>query len=141
MKITKEADYALRVVHYLSTFEFGEKKEAKLIAESEGIPLRFLLKLLRKLNSAGITISYRGVNGGYALNRIPKEISFRDVIEAIDGPIYVNKCMEDAVHCNVNRVGRCAVHTALGDVQKNLRDQLDNINFENYKKEGLNPIL
>ena len=58
--------------------------EAKLIAEEENIPMRFLLKILRLLARAGFVESYRGINGGYALTRPPEEITLRDVIEAIE---------------------------------------------------------
>lgn len=129
MKITQEVDYALRVVLYLCKLGYGKKIEAKVISESENIPLRFLLKLLRKLKMAGIVESYRGINGGYALNKLPEEISFKDVIIAIDGPIYMNRCIFDPSHCNLNRTTRCEIHSALNSVQNNLIKQLQSVNF------------
>lgn len=130
MKVTQEVDYALRVVLYLCKLGYGVKIEAKAIAESEKVPIRFLLKLLRKLKMADIVESYRGVNGGYALNRKPEDISFKDVIVAIDGPIYMNRCMYDPSHCNINRTNRCEIHSALSSVQSNLIKQLDSISFK-----------
>lgn len=130
MRITQEADYGLRVVLYLSNRGYGEKVEAKVISEDEKIPLRFLLKLLRKLNAGGITKSYRGVNGGYALNKYPKEITLKDVIEAIDGPICVNKCIGNPEACNAGKVGKCAVHRAMCGVQRKLIEELEKVDFE-----------
>ena len=95
MRITQETDYGFRVILYLSKLGYGEKIEAKSISKDQGIPLRFLLKLLRKLTRHGIIKSYRGVNGGYSLNRMPDEITLKDVIEAIDGPIFINRCLDD----------------------------------------------
>jgi Rrf2 family protein len=51
------------------------------------MPERFLLQILRHLVTHGILHSTRGVDGGYALDRAPQEISLLDVIEAIDGPL------------------------------------------------------
>ncbi|MDT8717186.1 Rrf2 family transcriptional regulator [Clostridium sp. 19966] len=133
MKITQEADYALRVVLYLSKLGYDNKMDAATIAEHEGLPLRFLLKLLRKLITADIIKSYRGVNGGYALNKLPEDITFKDVIQAIDGPICVNRCIYDPSYCNVHRSNKCEIHNALSQVQIDLLAQLGKINFKNLE--------
>ena len=93
MRITQESDYALRVVLYFSSLNPGTKVSANIVAEDQNIPLRFLLKLLQKLKKADIVESFMGVNGGYALKREPKDISLKDVIEAIEGPIHLNRCL------------------------------------------------
>jgi Rrf2 family iron-sulfur cluster assembly transcriptional regulator len=130
MKITQEADYGLRVVIYLCKLGYGEKVESKIISEKEGIPQRFLLKLLRKLIQADIIKSYRGVKGGYAINKLPEQITLKGVIEAIDGPICVNRCVIDPEFCNLNKSGVCVVHRAMTKVQKNLSAELESINFK-----------
>jgi len=130
MKITQEADYGLRVVLHLCKLGYGEKIESKVISENEGIPLRFLLKLLRKLIQADIIRSYRGVKGGYSINKLPQQITLKDVIEAIDGPVCVNRCVIEPSFCNLNRSGVCIVHRAMIKVQKNLNAELESINFK-----------
>ena len=76
MKITREADYALRIIAMLAD-------ENRQIEQSDcrknDIPYRFTLKILRKIVQAGIIKSYRGVNGGYVLNKKPSEITLKDV--------------------------------------------------------------
>ncbi|ATW23658.1 RrF2 family transcriptional regulator [Candidatus Formimonas warabiya] len=129
MRITQEGDYALRVVLYLSKLGLDERIEARVISDQERIPLRFLLKLLRKLTMAGIVKSYRGIGGGYAIARRPEEISLKDVIEAIEGPIYVNRCLYDPGFCNLNRAHICDVHRALDKIQSRLIQDLGEINF------------
>ncbi|WP_055665759.1 RrF2 family transcriptional regulator [Desnuesiella massiliensis] len=130
MKITQEVDYALRVVLYLSKIGYGEKVDAKTISDLENIPHRFLLKLLRKLNAANIVRSFRGVHGGYALNKLPEEITIYDVVLAIDGPIYVNRCLSDPASCNISRTGVCEIHRALSMVQNNIIHDLKSISFK-----------
>ncbi|MBU3145502.1 Rrf2 family transcriptional regulator [Clostridium sp. CF012] len=129
MKITQEADYGLRVVLHLCKLGYGEKIEAKAISEKEGIPLRFLLKLLRKLIQVDILKSYRGVKGGYAINKLPEQITLKDVIEAIDGPVCVNRCVIEPNFCKLNRTGVCIVHRAMTKVQKILNAELESIDF------------
>ncbi|WP_422445151.1 RrF2 family transcriptional regulator [Thermoanaerobacterium sp. DL9XJH110] len=130
MKITQEADYALRVVAYLSKMGYGNKITAAKIAEEENIPMRFLLKLLRKLKAAGIIESILGVGGGYTLKKLPEDITLKDVIEAVDGPIYINRCLYDPEKCNLKRASRCNVHNALRKIQQILVTELGSINFK-----------
>lgn len=130
MRVTQESDYALRVIIYLYEIGIGRRVEARVIAEKENIPLRFLLKLLRKLAAANIIRSYRGSGGGYAIEKQPSEISVREVIEVVEGPIYVNKCLGDSTQCNLNRTSTCHIHRALQMVQDKLLANLDNLTFE-----------
>lgn len=136
MKITQEADYGLRVVLFLSKLDYGKKIEAKSISEQEHIPIRFLLKILRKLTHAGIVKSYRGVNGGYSLNKMPEEISIKDVIEIIDGPISINRCTIDDNFCTANRTSYCKLHKAMEDVRGTLCDILSKMNFGDLIEEN-----
>lgn len=129
MKLTQEGDYALRVVLYLYKYGQGKRVEAKVISQSENVPQRFLLKLLRKLAVVGIVKSYMGYGGGYAVEKPPEEISVREVIEAIEGPIRVNRCLEDESLCNAGRAKTCAVHKALEGVQQKLLSSLDQLTF------------
>jgi len=130
MKITQEADYALRVVAYLSKMGYGNKITAAMMAEQENIPLRFLLKLLRKLKAAGIIESILGVDGGYTLKKLPENITLKDVIEAVDGPIYINRCLYDPEKCNLKRASVCNVHRALRRIRQTLLKELGSINFK-----------
>lgn len=130
MRITQEVDYGLRVVLYLSALGVGEKVEARIISQHENIPHRFLLKLLRKLTGCGIIKSFRGVTGGYALNKEPKDINLYDIVVAIDGPIYVNRCLYDSANCNLSRSSTCTIHKALGKIQGNLINDLKSIRFD-----------
>jgi Rrf2 family protein len=126
MKITREADYALRIVAMLA----GKEKqiEARVISEENDIPYRFTLKILRKMVQAGLIKSYRGVNGGYILNKEPSEISLREVIEVIDGKIEINRCLDEPEMCKNTMVSK--VHEELTQVQRILSEELDKVTFQ-----------
>lgn len=136
MGITQECDYALRVLLFLSEKDTCDKVEAKVLSESLSIPHRFLLKLLRKLTLAGILNSCRGVRGGYSLAKNPEDISMKDVIEVIDGPIYVNRCLYDKAYCSLNRSSTCNIHQVLNHIQKQLEADLQNYNFKNIQTQN-----
>lgn len=129
MKISQEADYALRIIYYLGQQKEGIRCDAKSIAETISLPQRFAVKILRKLNMAGFTKSYRGAYGGYVLSRQPEEISFLDIIECIDGKICLNKCLMDPEHCSDNRKGECYVRNQMLHVNQIIVAELKQIHF------------
>lgn len=130
MKITQESDYAMRIVLFLCRLGVGKKIEAKAISEAEGVTLRFTLKILRKLTHSGIIASFRGVNGGYALVKDPGEITMRDVIEAVEGEIFINRCLNSKENCNIQRGNVCAVHKELAKIQRSLLENLSSVTFK-----------
>lgn len=125
MKITREADYALRITTMIAAE--NKQMDAKSITEKNDIPYRFALKILHKLVQNGILKSFRGVNGGYVLNRSASEISMRDVIETIDGKIAINKCLEDREACKNS--GTCKVQKKLYGVQVMIEHELASISL------------
>jgi Rrf2 family protein len=130
MRLNQATDYAIRAVLYLSGLPFGQVVEAKLIAGEEYIPIRFLLKILRLLTKNGIVESYRGVNGGYALARHPSKITLLDVVEAMEGPITINRCLYAPEECNKNFTAHCPVHEALYELQESMKEHLQRYNFQ-----------
>lgn len=133
MKITQETDYALRIVDKLSDNP-TKVTGSSVLSEDLGVPLRFALKILRKLNAAGITKANRGVNGGYYLNMDPKDITYKAVIEAIEGEIYINKCLCSPEYCNRQHAEKCDIHLNLSEVQEMLLKELESYNFAQEKK-------
>ncbi len=98
MKLNQATDYAFRMVLHMSLLSPGERVTGAVLAERELIPERFLLKIMRSLIAAGIMRSFRGVDGGFALNREPKNISLLDVIRAVEGDAYLQQCYMIWVH-------------------------------------------
>jgi Rrf2 family protein len=135
MNINQESDYAFRIVLMLCKEGLDNKLDAKSLSEKGNIPLRFLLKLTRKLTQSGIVKSYRGVNGGYAISKDAKNISLKDVVEAIQGPIIVHRCIYDKEACSANKGGHCSIHKALCVVQNNMLNELEKVNFEQLKND------
>lgn len=134
MNITQESDYAIRAVLIMTKSSEQEVLTANTISELGGIPIRFLLKFLRKLTQVGIIKSHRGTNGGYSLEKSPKEINLRMIIESIEGPIWINRCLYDKETCSAGKGDNCAIHMALHNVQSKMINELENINFEELKQ-------
>jgi len=86
MRISARADYAVRAAVAIAQ-SHDAIVSAEAIAESQGIPARFLEGILTSLRRAGIVISRRGAAGGYRLAVNASKISVADVIRAVEGPL------------------------------------------------------
>ncbi len=130
MKITQEADYAVRIVSCLAQNE--TRQSAAAIAAEMHVTLRFTLKILHKLVAAGIAQSFKGAGGGYRLTRPPGEITLRQVVEAIDGPLLLNRCLAQSADCS--RLGEqkacCPFHRAFADVSSLVAKTMDGYTFD-----------
>ena len=87
MKISAKADYAVRAALTLAASDSPTPVKGERIADSQGIPLKFLENILIDLRQAGLVVSQRGPDGGYRLDGDPAEITVADVIRAVDGPL------------------------------------------------------
>ncbi len=107
MQFTKAEEYGIHGVVYLA--EKGTSKVTPLseISEEKDIPEKFLAKIFQSLSKAGIVRSHRGVRGGFTLSRNPEELSIKEILEAIQGPYHLMKCINDRDTCN--REGFCAL--------------------------------
>ena len=126
MEITRETDYAIRCVLYLS----GKEESiimADEISRAMSVPKSFLAKILQKLAKAGIVTSFRGVKGGFRLAKKPKQINLLDIIEAIEGPAAMNRCALDTSVCNFSAT--CTVHPVWVKLRKMVEDYLRKIDF------------
>lgn len=127
MQITRQADYAVRAVLHLAEIKNGGRAPTSKIASEEHIPPSFLAKIISQLSVAGIVQTSRGARGGVALARDPSEITLLEVVEAIDGPIQLNECVNDPKACPFG--DQCKVHEIWCKAQADLVNKLEGTNF------------
>ena len=132
MQITREGDYGIRSVLYLARQPFKKISFVNEISEEYKIPRSFLAKILQKLVKAKIVRSYRGVKGGFSLARHAREISMLDVLEAIEGKIFLNICLMDKKKCGFSK--HCPMTSVWATVQSRLTDVLKKTNFEDLAR-------
>lgn len=132
MQITREGDYGIRSVLYLSRQPFKKISYVNEISDAYKIPRSFLAKILQKLVKAKIVRSYRGVKGGFSLAKQAKDISLMDVIEAIEGRLYLNICLEDKKKCDFSK--HCPVTHVWAAIQTKVSDMLKKANFEDMAR-------
>ena len=133
MVITREADYAIRCILYLSNND-GQISMVEGIAQEMNIPRSFLAKILQKLVRASLVKSFRGVKGGFKLAKAPSEISLLDVVEAIEGQVAMNLCALDKPLCD--RSDFCPIHPVWVDIKKDVRKMLRKYNFGRWRSKS-----
>lgn len=132
MCLTLESDYAVRIIGCLSAE--NKRIDAKNISERTGVSLRFALKILRKLVSAGLVKSYKGMQGGYELAKSPSEITMLDVIETVEGSYYLNRCHEEEFVCTRGAKGCCCYQKVFNEITDIVSKKLAEYNFEDLLK-------
>ena len=126
MRITLESDYALRILTELA--EHNDVVDANTLSEATSVTIRFTLKILNKLVKNGFVSSYKGARGGYKL-KLPKErITLKSVIELIDGPIVIARCLETSEACSLNKdKTSCTYHHIFNTISLDVAKKLEAI--------------
>ncbi len=127
MEITHQADYALRTVMYLAKQTPGQRHSTAQIASENGIPVSFLTKIIYQLALARIISTSRGAGGGVWLARPVEELSVLDVLEAVDGPILLNQCVDHPQACPYSK--DCVLHVFWEDTCHEFVDKLRKATF------------
>ncbi len=91
-------------------------------------------KLLKSLSRAGLVVSERGVQGGYALARAPELISAADIIDALEGPVAITECSSVDGACDLESY--CRVGTAWQKINRSIRRALEQVTLADLQKRG-----
>ena len=90
--ITQKTRYALRSLLFLVEEGEGGPVQLARIAETQRVPPKYLELIMLDLKKAGLVKSNRGPKGGYRLTRTPEQISFGQIVRAMEGPIALVSC-------------------------------------------------
>lgn len=105
MKLSTQADYAVRAMYELSQYDPGTVLHTGDIAESQHIPGPRLARVVHDLARAGLVRTQRGQHGGVTLARPAELITVRDVYEAVEGPILLCRCRQRGEPCGDDQCG------------------------------------
>lgn len=121
MQVSRKVDYALRAAIHLANEEASDRTcSVGEIATRERIPRQFLEKIIQQLIHKGLVRSRRGPRGGYVLGRPAEQMTFRDVIEAVEGPISLNVCVGEHPDCFL--LGACGMNRIWQEGQRRVMD-------------------
>ncbi|WP_053217294.1 RrF2 family transcriptional regulator [Virgibacillus senegalensis] len=122
MKYSKATNYALHTMVHLMLVPRGKSVGVDQLAKAQDLSSTYLSKILTKLVKAGLIESTPGVKGGYSIARRSSEISFLDVIQAIEGKTTLFSC---SMEHEESKSGECLIENVMFDAEEKLRQELD----------------
>lgn len=128
MQLTRAADYGLRVMVHLAKQPGHERALLPALAKATAAPESFLSKVLQALSRARLIASRRGQQGGFQITGEGRRASVKEVIEAIDGPICLNVCLDCERGCP--RDLWCPVHPVWDEAQRAMLAVLSRVRIE-----------
>ena len=125
--LRRKTDYALRMMTKLGVDQEQGWVSTKDLAEEEDISYQLACKLMQKLQKTRYVNSRQGRTGGFELSKDSQKISLLDIIETIQGPLVLNKCLSDDYECG--RESGCAVHKKLNELQEHINKYLADVSL------------
>ena len=123
MQFTKAEEYGIFGVLYLAEQPAGRITPLSEISETQDVPEKFLAKIFQSLSKSGLIRSHRGVKGGFSLGRPANEIPIREIVENIQGPYFIAKCLHTEDICEKKD---CPIRILLHKAQAALNEVFDN---------------
>jgi Rrf2 family protein len=125
MRLTREGDYAVRVLVDLAGRPPGDVVRTRDLTVSTGVPRPYLAKIVQALARARLVQTRPGPGGGVSLLGHPAGITLRQMVEAVEGPIHLNRCLRRSGECP--RDAFCAVHPVWARIQSVLVRELESV--------------
>jgi len=126
--LRRNTDYALRAMVNLAGHYGEDPVSTRDISKSEDISYQLACKLMQKLNNAGLVKSSMGPNGGFVLSRAPIKTNLAEIIDAIQGPLSLSRCLLGENVCP--KQSSCPITIKLTKLQKNISDYLQSITLD-----------
>lgn len=134
MKLSTESRYAINGLSVLARQPPGTVMQVSEIAREAELPAPFLAKILLKLTKYGVLTSHRGRLRGYSLAVAPGEIRVIDVLEAVDGPGVLERCVFWTESCDEHHP--CPLHGAWAPIKAQIRDAMVRTTLDVLSGEG-----
>ncbi len=128
MRYSKATNYALHTMVYLTLQSRSRSVGVQELAEMQHLSPTYLSKILTKLTKASLIESTPGAKGGYRISRTHHEISFLDVINAIEGDTHL-------FDCSIHHEG-CLIENVMREAEENMKDELESKLLIDIAKEA-----
>jgi Rrf2 family iron-sulfur cluster assembly transcriptional regulator len=134
---SRQCEYALQAVLFLALNSDGKMISIRDLTKRLDIPYHFVAKILQDLTRKGLLTSHKGPSGGFSLSMPAKEITLLDIVNAIDGPGFLNNCVFGFPDCSGDKP--CAAHDQWAKIRESIRKMLATKNILEMAGETKKP--
>ena len=134
MKFSKESEYGILGLVALAKQPPHKVMLLSQIAKAQGLPQPFLAKTFQKFVQHGLVRSYRGAVRGYTLARPPQKITLREVIGAVEGPDFLDKCLFWNQRCS--DCNPCLLHSRWEKIKPRLVKLIEGTTIKELAEEA-----
>ncbi|SYZ74110.1 putative HTH-type transcriptional regulator aq_268 [Candidatus Zixiibacteriota bacterium] len=127
MQFTRAEEYGIMGVIYLAEQERDRVVPLSEIAQSQDVPEKFLAKIFQNLTKAGVVRSHRGVKGGFTFAKNPDEVTIREIVEIIQGPYHLIRCLHEVDCCE--KYKECPIRLVLEEAEEKLLEIFNKYNI------------
>jgi FeS assembly SUF system regulator len=131
LRMSKLTDYGTMVLAQLAASDRGLTTAGQL-ADATHLAQPTVSKLLKALVHAGLVLSTRGVQGGYALARPAESISAAEILDALEGPVAITECSSSHGCCDLESY--CRVGTAWQRINRSIRGALEGVSLADLQQ-------
>lgn len=128
MKISTKGRYGLRIMLDLARNDGETPRMISDICKSQGLSKKYVSRLIIELRKAGMISSVRGAKGGYKIKRMPKHITLLEIIETMEGPLYIVDCVGCPKKCKKSE--DCAAREIWSQVNGKIRREFESITLQ-----------
>ncbi len=137
LRINRQTDYAVRVILALAKRGEGARLSTGEIQREMLIPPVLMVRIVAKLAKTGLLNTFPGRDGGLMLPRPPAQITLKDIVEALEGPILLSQCLQVKGEGDCPFRVNCPVRPKWGRVQVAMLREMASITFEDLAQEAL----
>jgi Rrf2 family protein len=117
----------------LAQHEGKKPLQLKIIAQQQGISVKYLEQLITLLKAAGFVRSIRGSKGGYILAKPAEQVKFIEIFKCLEGPVTTTECIEDENYCA--RAADCTARELWLQVEKAIENVLESVTLKDLIKK------
>ena len=124
LQFTKEVDYGIQFIFALSSLKKEELLSLRNFSKDTKISFLFLQRIAKKLREAGLVESTKGACGGYRLAIDYKNITVKEIVEALEGEYAVANCLKSNCGCKCDHADTCCSKKVFKAVNDKLKKYL-----------------
>jgi Rrf2 family transcriptional regulator, iron-sulfur cluster assembly transcription factor len=133
-RVNRQTDYAIRVLLMLAQQPQGTRLPTNEIGREMLIPPAFLPRIVAQLAQANLLLTFPGRDGGLQLPRPAAQITLKDVVEEMEGPMLLSECMTGEDACPFE--GDCRVRCRWNNLQARILEELNSTTFADLARES-----